>query len=102
MSNAVDRRVRSLWNTISDLDRKNDIDWKEVNAVLGETLVNKKRRIYTKKKANAKMIATITNKSTIHGQTKLNTINIDPSVLGSVEEDQSNDLDFHWKGLEDN
>ena len=108
-SSAVDRRVRSLWNTISDLDRKNDIDWKEVQAVLSETLINKKRRIYTKKKANTKMIAKIVSKSTIHGQTKHNTILVDPSTLGQgieevgkVQQDESNDLDFHWKGLEDN
>lgn len=97
MTNAVDRRVRSLWNTISDLDRKNDIDWQEVNAVLGETLVNKKRRIYTKKKANKDMIDTIVKKSTQHGQTKLNTIDVDPSMLSRVQE--HDDMDFSLKGL---
>lgn len=102
ISSAVDRRVRSLWNTISDLDRKNDIDWNEVNAVLGETLVNKKRRIYTKKKANKNMIATIEKNSTIHGQTKLNTILVDPTIMPNVQQDESNDMDYHWKGLEDN
>ncbi len=101
ISSAVDRRVRSLWNTISDLDRKNDIDWNEVNAVLSETLVNKKRRIYTKKKANKDMIDKIEKKATLHGQTKLNTISVDPSVMPNVVQDESNDMDFHWKGLDD-
>lgn len=111
ISNAVDRRVLSLWHTLSDLDRKNDIDWEEVNEILGSTLVHKKKRIYTNKKANATMVANLVKNSTQHGQTKINTVTVDPSDLvtndnrdnskGEVVQDESNDLDFQWKPLDD-
>ena len=48
------------------------------------------------------MIDKIEKKATLHGQTKLNTISVDPTVMPNVVEDEKNDIDFHWKGLDDN
>lgn len=100
ISNAVDRRVRSLWNTISDLDRKNDIDFNEVAQILDETLVYKRKRLYSKKKEHEERIKKIENNSSIYKQTENNTRIVDPSILEHVEETHMGDV--AWKGLEDN
>jgi len=99
ITKAIDRRVRSLWNTMSDLDRKNDIDWNEVAEVLDDSLVNKRRRFLTKKKENKELNAMIEKKSAYHGESNINSKIVDPSVLErNVEETVMGD--FAPKGLE--
>jgi len=93
-ANAIDRRVRSLWHTISDLDRKNDIDWDDVVKVLDETLVNKRKRWYKKEGQKEAEVKTIEKEATIHGETHRNSIVIDPSVLEGKEEREVQAMDF--------
>jgi len=81
ITKAVDRSVHSLWKTISDLDRKNDIDFNEVLEILDETLVKRRKRIYNKNKENEQKIKTIENKSAIYKQTENNTRIVDPSMM---------------------
>lgn len=95
-ADVIDRRVRSLWNTISDLDRKNDINWDHVGEVLDQSLKNKRKRFYQSKKDykdkldQAKKDATTTN-------VKRNVQMLDPSLIDSdtptkpVAEDQLED-----------
>ncbi|NIS94621.1 MAG: hypothetical protein GTN97_01630 [Nitrosopumilaceae archaeon] len=103
ITKSIDRRVRSLWNTISDLDRKNDIDFNEVAEILDESLVNKRKRFYSKKQQTKDMIDKIESNSSIYKETERNSKMIDPSVLEketNVEETHMGD--FAWKGLDDN
>ncbi len=99
ITTSIDRRVRSLWNNISDLDRKNDIDFNEVAEILNETLVNKRKRFYTKKEENKALLESIEENSTINKQTETNTKTVDPSVLEHVEETIMGDVAM--KGLEE-
>jgi len=92
--NAIDRRVRSLWHTISDLDRKNDIDWNDVVKVLDDTLVNKRKRWYKKEGQKEAEVKAIEKKATIHGETHKNSIVIDPTVLEGKEEREVQAMDF--------
>ena len=93
-ANAIDRRVRSLWHTISDLDRKNDIDWDDVVKVLDDTLVNKRKRWYKKEGQKEAEVKAIEKEATIHGETHRNSIVIDPSVLEGKEEREVQAMDF--------
>ena len=100
ISSAVDRRVRSLWHTISDLDRKNDIDFNEVLQILDETLVKKRKRLYNKKNEQEDRVKLIEKKSAIHKETETNSKLVDPSIIQGVEETHMGD--FAWRGLGDN
>jgi hypothetical protein len=77
----IDRRVRSLWNTISDLDRKNDIDWQHVASVLDDTLKNKRKR-YINKKQVAQGIAHVLDNATVGSKLEQQAKKFDPNVIG--------------------
>ena len=79
----IDRRVRSLWNTISDLDRKNDIDWTQVATVLDENLKNKRRK-YMSKKGVAKGIKDVEDNATVGSVLDRNVQMLDPNLIGSA------------------
>ena len=94
-ADVIDRRVRSLWNTISDLDRKNDIDWIHVAEVLDANLKNKRKK-YISKKQVAKGIADVNNTATVGSKMEQQAKKLDPSIIGtapvtSPEENQLED-----------
>lgn len=81
---SIDRTVVSLWNTLSDLDRKNDIDWNVVGEILDEQLVKKRPRFYSKKKEHADEVREIEKNSFKSNETSKNSFLIDPSILFKI------------------
>lgn len=61
----LDTRRQSLWNTISEFDRSNQINWVNVNKILSKQLSRKKPRSYMKKKQEKKMKEDLLSKITI-------------------------------------
>ena len=45
----LDSKRQSLWNTVSEIDKNNKIEWDEVNTYLDTSLTKKRKRTYIKK-----------------------------------------------------
>ena len=45
----IDTKRLSIWNSLGEMDRQNQINWKSVNQILDKDLTRKRRRTYMKK-----------------------------------------------------
>ena len=45
----LDSTRTSIWHTLSEFDKNNSVDWDDVNRILDETMVNRRKRTYVKK-----------------------------------------------------
>jgi hypothetical protein len=52
-----DTKRMAIWHTISDIDRTNRLDWKEIVSLLDKTSTNKRKRAYIKKGSIEKTVA---------------------------------------------
>src|SRR3990167_1725192 len=52
-----DTKRMAIWHTISDIDRTNRLDWKEIVGLLDKSSTNKRKRAYIKKGSIEKTVA---------------------------------------------
>lgn len=81
---SMDSTVVSLWNTLSDLDRKNEIDWKVVGEVLDSQLVRKRPKAYNKKQKVIDNVRDVEKNAFKSGETRLNSVLMSPDILFKI------------------
>ena len=59
----LDSTRTSIWHTLSEFDKNNQVDWDDVNRILDESMVNRRKRTYVKKQ-NMEETLTELNKKT--------------------------------------
>ena len=59
----LDSTRTSIWHTLSEFDKNNQVDWDEVNTLLDQTMTNRRKRTYVKKQDMAETLAELNKKT---------------------------------------
>ena len=59
----LDSTRTSIWHTLSEFDKNNAVDWDDVNRILDETMVNRRKRTYVKKQGMEQTLEELNKKT---------------------------------------